>query len=236
MLYVPAQEVKTGLVVACGLNYEIGQNGTMPWYIPGDLQFFKQQTLSSCVIMGRKTFASIGRPLPKRRNIVITSDPDFSQKYQVESCRSPQEALELAKNQTQVGDDQEIFRYDKIFIIGGAQLFTAALEYVDLVMLTKIFASFPQSDTFLQALDSQLANFELIDSAPQKANQFFFTLKDQPQGFQQEILKVKPDSLVLNPLEKEQNDLSLDGFTQVKHSLEQNFKALAYQHLIFKRV
>lgn len=235
--YYPSADVKTGLVVACGLNYEIGQQGTMPWYIPGDLQFFKQQTLNSCVIMGRRTFESIGRPLPKRRNIVITSNPDLAKQYQVETCTSAEQALALAKEPMAISEQEqasESIEYSKIFIIGGANLFASALDYCDLVFLTKINANFPGADVFFYALADKIDNFHPIAHYPSveaKQESYFCTLGEQPQEFEQSLKPVELSSIVVNPLEKTQNELTDDKLRAIL-DLQKN---ISYNHVVYAR-
>lgn len=127
------------LIVAHDENYVIGLNNEMPWHLPGDLQYFKEQTLGKPIIMGRKTFESIGRPLPGRRNIVITRNAAYSQQG-VEIVSSLEEALAL------VGDVPEIM------IIGGEQIFKLALPIANRLYITKIANQFV-GDTFFPKYD-----------------------------------------------------------------------------------
>ncbi len=93
-------------VVAMDPNRLIGANGTLPWHLPDDLAFFKRTTLGHTILMGRKTFESIGRPLPKRRNIVITRDLSWTH-WGVEVMHKPEDIVKI------VG---------LIFVIGGAEV------------------------------------------------------------------------------------------------------------------
>lgn len=128
------------LIVACGRNRAIGLNGAMPWNIPGELKRFRALTTGNAVIMGRRTFESIGKALPDRINIVISSQPD----YHAEGClnaRSLEEALEMARN---TGRD--------IFITGGAVVYGQAIDLCEKLYITEIDADF-EADTFFPEFD-----------------------------------------------------------------------------------
>ena len=129
------------IVVATDSNNGIGINNTLPWHLPEDLAHFKRTTSGHPIIMGRKTFDSIGRPLPNRRNIVITRNAEW-QHAGVEAVTS----LEAAK--ALVGDNQA-------FIIGGAQIYTDTVGQVDRLIVTKIDKSF-DCDAFFPAIDPKL--------------------------------------------------------------------------------
>ncbi|QDQ03054.1 dihydrofolate reductase [Lysinibacillus fusiformis] len=122
------------LIVAHDENYVIGYENGMPWHLPGDLQYFKEKTMSKPMIMGRKTFESIGRPLPGRRNIVITRDESYHADG-IEAVTSLEAALGLA------GDVPEIM------IIGGEQIFRLSMDIADRLYITKINHAF-NGDTF----------------------------------------------------------------------------------------
>lgn len=120
--------MKLSLVVAISENKVIGRDNKLPWHLSADLKRFKNLTTGHPIIMGRKTYDSIGRALPNRTNIVITRDKD----YQVEGihvAHSLDEALEIAKNSP--GSEES-------FVIGGAQIFTEALPFADKLYLTII--------------------------------------------------------------------------------------------------
>lgn len=129
------------IVVATDLNNGIGINNTLPWRLPEDLAHFKRTTSGHAILMGRKTFESIGRPLPNRRNIVITRNADW-QHAGVETVTSLQAAAALA------GDAPA-------FIIGGAQIYAEALPLVDRLIITRIAGSF-DCDAFFPAIDERL--------------------------------------------------------------------------------
>jgi dihydrofolate reductase len=128
------------LIVAVAKNNVIGLGGKMPWHLPGELAYFKQVTMGHPIIMGRKTFDSIGRALPGRRNIVVTANPAW-QHDGVEVADSVKAALLLV-------DDQSAF------VIGGATLYAAALPLADRVYLTAIDAHV-EGDTFFPVLSTE---------------------------------------------------------------------------------
>jgi dihydrofolate reductase len=125
------------LVVALDAQRGIGVNNTLPWRLPEDLAHFKRVTSGHPIIMGRKTFDSIGRPLPNRRNIVITRNPAWRHEG-VEAVSSLADAVALA------GEGQA-------FIIGGAQIFTESMAIADQIIVTEIEHSFT-CDTFFPPL------------------------------------------------------------------------------------
>ena len=127
------------LVVAMDAQRGIGVDNKLPWHIPDDLAHFKRVTLGQPIIMGRKTFDSIGRPLPGRRNIVVTRNPDWRHDG-VETAGSLDEAVRLA------GDGAAN-------IIGGAQIFAEALPVADRMIVTHIDGIWP-CDTFFPPIDA----------------------------------------------------------------------------------
>ncbi|RJG04090.1 dihydrofolate reductase [Noviherbaspirillum sedimenti] len=129
------------IIVAIDAQRGIGLNNALPWRLPEDLAFFKRTTTGHPIIMGRKTFDSIGKPLPNRRNIVITRNPDWRHDG-VEAVGSMAAAAQLA------GDAEA-------FVIGGAQIFAEALPQVQRLIVTEIAKTFA-CDTFLPAFDPAL--------------------------------------------------------------------------------
>ncbi|MED3662339.1 type 3 dihydrofolate reductase [Ureibacillus sp. FSL K6-8385] len=113
------------LIVAHDKNRVIGYKNEMPWHLPGDLKYFKETTMGKPIIMGRKTFESIGRPLPGRRNIVITRNKGYHHDG-IEVASSLDEALRLAGNA------------GEIMVIGGEQIFKLALPLADRLYVTHI--------------------------------------------------------------------------------------------------
>lgn len=113
------------IIVAMAKHRVIGKDNDMPWHLPADLQHFRQKTLDKPIIMGRKTYESIGRPLPKRHNIIVSRNAD----YKVDGCDvvgSLDEAFIMAGN------------VDELFIIGGGFLYEQTIDQADKLYLTFI--------------------------------------------------------------------------------------------------
>lgn len=130
--------MQISLIVAMTQNSVIGKDNAMPWHLPRDLQWFKQNTLNKPVIMGRKTFESIGKALPNRKNIVLSRQP-FHAPNTIWS-ESLEQALALCEQEPE------------IMIIGGGKLFTQALPLAGKLYLTEIQAVL-DGDTFFPKLD-----------------------------------------------------------------------------------
>lgn len=126
------------MIAAIGANNELGYGNDLIWKIPNDMKRFREKTRGHPVIMGRKTYESIGRLLPDRANIIITRDKNFSVEGALVSD-SIEEAIEKAKNEA--GSDE-------IFIIGGSQIYSLAIPHADKLYITKINSSSPVADTF----------------------------------------------------------------------------------------
>jgi dihydrofolate reductase len=128
------------LVVAAARNNAIGKGNALPWSLPNDLKHFKDVTSGHAVVMGRKTFESIGRPLPNRRNIVITRQEDYKPEG-VEVVGS----LDAAIAAVPAGEEA--------FVIGGGEIFKQALPIADRVYLTRVEADV-EGDAFFPALEA----------------------------------------------------------------------------------
>jgi dihydrofolate reductase len=126
--------IRLAVIVAAAENTVIGRNNALPWYLPEDLRYFKKVTLGKPIVMGRKTFESIGRALPGRTNIVITRNPDF-QAEGVRVVASLDEALQLAENIAVIDGAQELV------VIGGAEIYKAAIPQADRLYITEVHAS-----------------------------------------------------------------------------------------------
>ncbi len=144
-------------IAAAAKNNVIGRDNQIPWYLPADLQFFKKTTLGHHVIMGRKSFESLGRPLPKRTNVVITRDPFFVATGCV-VVHSLAEALALAK---QNGETEA-------FIIGGGEIYRQALPFLDRIYLTEVDAVV-EGDTFFPETD--MDEWQEVFREPHKADE-----------------------------------------------------------------
>ena len=131
------------LIVAAADDGVIGRQGQLPWHLPADLKHFKARTLGRPVVMGRRTFESIGRPLPGRANIVLTTRPDWPAPAGVLLARSLPEALALAA--TQPGGAE-------VCVIGGGEIYRQALPAADVVYLTEVHTSVPDGDAFFPTL------------------------------------------------------------------------------------
>ena len=126
------------LLAAVGANLVIGRNGDMPWHLPQDLAHFKATTMGHTMVMGRKTYDSIGRALPGRRTIVITGQQAWHAAG-VEVAHSLAEALALAGP-------------TEVFVIGGGAVFEEAMPFADQMILTQIEQS-PEGDVFFPTID-----------------------------------------------------------------------------------
>ena len=131
--------MKRSLVVAVARNGVIGRDNALPWRLPADLAYFKRVTMGRPVVMGRRTYESIGKPLPGRKNIVVTRNRDYS-----------------APGCTVVGSLDEAWRAaedaDEVCVIGGTTLFEETLPGADLIHLTEVEADI-EGDTFFPPLD-----------------------------------------------------------------------------------
>ena len=136
------------LVVAIAENGVIGAAGAIPWRLKSDMKRFKALTVNKPVVMGRKTFISIGRPLPGRTNIVVTRDPDFRAAGAVvtQSCR---DAGAIA-----LGDALRRFATE-IAIIGGTEIFAQWMDDADRLEITEVHAS-PEGDTWFATIDAKV--------------------------------------------------------------------------------
>ncbi len=139
---------KVALVVAVAENGAIGRNNALPWYLPADLKYFRAVTMNKPVIMGRKTFQSIGRPLPGRDNIVISHARNWSADgvVVVPSFDAAVDAGRSAAKKRGV---------DEIAVIGGAQIYALALPEADKLYLTEVKIR-PEADTFFPPIDHDL--------------------------------------------------------------------------------
>lgn len=124
---------KITIIAAMARNLAIGLNGDMPWHLPGELKHFKETTMGKPIVMGRKTWESIGRPLPGRQNIVVTRNRSF----QARGC-------DLAGSLDQA---VQIARGEEVMVIGGGQLYQQALAVSDRMILTRVDCE-PEADTW----------------------------------------------------------------------------------------
>lgn len=126
------------IVVAISENHAIGKDNKLLWYLPKDLKHFKEITTGGTVIMGRKTYESVGKPLPNRRNIIITR-----QDIKIDGCEvvnSIEAAIDLAKTE------------DEVFIVGGAEIYKQAMHLTDRIYLTIVHKNF-EADSFFPEIE-----------------------------------------------------------------------------------
>lgn len=130
--------MKISMIAAIGAGNELGYGNSLIWKIPDDMKRFKDKTRGHPIIMGRKTYESIGRPLPDRTNIIVTRDKNLTLNGAV-IVDSIEEAIEVAKKEPGA---------EEIFIIGGAQIYTLGLPHADKLYITKINSGAPMADAF----------------------------------------------------------------------------------------
>lgn len=146
----------TSIIVAISQNNAIGKDNALLWNIPEDLKHFKNITSGHTIIMGRKTFESIGRPLPKRRNIIITRDASYTHEG-IEVVNSLIKALDTCKYE------------DEVFIIGGGEVYKQALPFADKLYVTHVEKEF-EGDTFFPEINKdewvEISNEEHFENEP----------------------------------------------------------------------
>ena len=151
-------------IAAMDENYVIGYKNQLPWYLPADLQHFKNITSGHPVLMGRKTFESIGKPLPNRTNIIMTRDASF----RAEGCitvTSIQQALAVASKENK----------KEIFVIGGAQIYAQLLPYIQRIYLTVIHDQFEGDTFFPELVDGEWEEIENTPHMPDGDNAFAYS-------------------------------------------------------------
>ncbi len=150
------------IIVAMSENRIIGIKNQLPWQLPADMKWFREQTMGKTIIMGRKTYDSIGRPLPKRRNIVVSRDINL----EIEGCEvvnSGEAALALCQKEKEV------------MIIGGASFYQQMLDRADRLYLTQVHTSL-EGDAYFPEIDSRQWNEKKrIDHQKDEANAFDYS-------------------------------------------------------------
>ncbi len=134
-----APSVTLSLIVAVARNDVIGVDGELPWHLPDDFAWFKRTTMGKPIVMGRKTWQSIGKPLPGRQNIVITRQTDF-EAAGADVVATPQAAIDVAGSA------------DEIMVIGGAEVYAAFLPEASRIYLTRVDAA-PDGDALFPPID-----------------------------------------------------------------------------------
>ena len=144
--------MRISLVVAAARNGVIGRDGEIPWRLPDDQRFFRELTTGHCIVIGRKTFDSIGKPLPRRRTLVLS--------------RRPHEAVEGVEFHRDLASALQAARADgttECFVAGGEAIYREALAIADAVYLTRVEAE-PEGDTFFPTLDPEV--WECVERRP----------------------------------------------------------------------
>ena len=150
-------KTRVSLIVAMAKNRVIGKNNTLPWHLPADLKHFKVLTMGHHIVMGRKTYESIGKPLPGRTSVVVTRNADYAPPGVI-----VESSLEGAISAC--GNDAEIF------VIGGAELYRQAIKFADRIYLTEIDANI-QGDAHFTEFDRKLwQETERVSHAPDDKN------------------------------------------------------------------
>lgn len=175
--------MQIALIVAAARNGVIGKDNQMPWHLPEDLKYFKRVTMGKPVIMGRKTYQSIGRPLPGRLNVVVTRQQnwlpaDESGRQCVVVVSSVEAALAAAKVSIAETGAEEVM------IIGGAQIYTACADMVDRVYLTEVAAEIEGDAYFSLALvrDWREVARESFKACDKNSYDYSFVVFDRAEG------------------------------------------------------
>ncbi|MDI9878091.1 dihydrofolate reductase [Flectobacillus longus] len=155
--------MKLSIIVATAEKGVIGKDNQLIWHLPEDLKMFKRLTTGHVIIMGRKTFESIGKPLPNRTSIIISRNTD----YHVEGCITVGSLGEAVAKAKEIGNEEA-------FIIGGAQIYALALDMADTVYLTQVHHEF-EGDAFFPELDTNIwAETERKSFSPDEKHAYAF--------------------------------------------------------------
>ncbi len=165
--------MKVAAIVACSKNRAIGRDNQIPWYLPADLRFFKKTTLHHSILMGRKTHESIGRPLPKRSNIVVTRQKD----YEAAGCEVFYSLLDAVKAVQKKGETE-------LFIIGGGEIYRQALSICHRIYYTEVDLEVPDASVFFPELPE--TTWHLVSTQPHQADEnnphpYTFKIYDRKQ-------------------------------------------------------
>jgi len=156
------------IIVAVAQNNVIGRKNRLPWHLPADLKHFKELTLHKPIIMGLKTFESVGKPLPGRDNIVLAREPNC----QIEGCKiahSIEEALSLARESLLGKENGEVM------ICGGASIYNQFLPLAQRIYLTRIWADFEGDTYFPELSEKEWEEKERIDNSPDEQNPYKYS-------------------------------------------------------------
>ncbi|AMC99632.1 dihydrofolate reductase [Halomonas chromatireducens] len=151
--------VPVAMIAGLSRNRVIGVENQLPWYLPEDLRFFKRMTQAKPLVMGRKTFESIGRPLPGRINIVVTRDSTFRHDG-VRVCHDLASALALADQQATIDGSEEIM------VMGGGEIYAQALPFASRLYLTEVDVEVEGDARFPELDDSQWEEVQRVPGEP----------------------------------------------------------------------
>lgn len=158
------------LIAAVSRNNVIGHDNRLVWHMPADLKHFKNLTSGHSIIMGRKTFESIGKPLPNRRNIIVTRQQDF----EAEGCEvfnNLQAAIDACENE------------DEVFIIGGEQIFSQSIPAADKIYLTRIYKDFEGDIKFPEFSLSEWRLTKYLRHHADEKNPFEYSFSEYERAF-----------------------------------------------------
>ncbi|MBP5500361.1 MAG: dihydrofolate reductase [Bacteroidales bacterium] len=161
------------IIVAASENNAIGNQGTMPWHLRADLQYFKATTKGHTVIMGRKTYESIGRPLPGRRNVVVTRDGLFHISEEVMSNLKPGTSIEVYHSLAEAIEKSPA----DSFVIGGAQIYNQAWNDADYIYLTRVHTIIDDFDATIPPIPEEMVCISKIDVEADENNDYPVTFE-----------------------------------------------------------
>ncbi|WP_454970287.1 dihydrofolate reductase [Eubacterium sp.] len=152
------------MIAAVGKNLELGKNNDLIWHFKEDMKFFKETTMGHPVIMGRKTFESLPKALPGRKNIVISTNPEYKADG-AEVVASVEEAIKLAEAEN-----------TEAFVIGGGRIYTEFLPYADNLYLTEIDAECPDADTYFPEFNKSDYIKEIVNFYDVNGTEFYHVI------------------------------------------------------------
>lgn len=165
--------MKVSLIVAAAKNGVIGRDNQMPWHLPEDLKYFKRVTMGKPVVMGRKTYESIGRPLPGRLNIVVSRQQDWLPADEL-GRKSVFVVTDLDAGILAAKEAASTSGVDEVMVIGGAQIYTACAGIADRVYLTEVAAEL-EGDAFF--------SLELVNDWSEKTRECYFACEKNPYDY-----------------------------------------------------
>ena len=152
------------MIAAVGKNLELGKNNDLIWHFKEDMKFFKETTMGHPVIMGRKTFESLPKALPGRKNIVISANPEYKADG-AEVVASVEEAIKLAEAEN-----------TEAFVIGGGRIYTEFLPFADNLYLTEINAECPDADTYFPEFNKSDYIKEIVNFYDVNGTEFYHVI------------------------------------------------------------